>query len=763
MQLKNFIVTSIQTKLTQGHIDSGDLLKIIKSKVYKGEAYCALFDMEDREDFISYQGLHYPMMGWVVIDIDVKENLQKAHEITAKILESFGLKESFARVYFSGSKGFHIYIRCEYFGITKPTADCSARLKDVLLSMSEKYGFAFDRGNYHANRKFRLPNSINEKSKLYKIELTFDQFYTLSIEEIKEKAKSPGPVTLDIYDTPEPKISIETSEASFGLPAKIDEETNEFKTYKNKPCIEKLLQTEIDEGNRHYVLIRLVGDLYNQGLTDDDIRMKVIGFASKNNTIDRFEKEFGQALRDAKNGKAYTMGCYEDYKKSNCSGVCGLYKKLDPFKRAVVEDAPKDEIKIQKQVEEIKEGKRPYYPDVKKVDNAWRPLNTFANFTSVMKFAGITAKYDVIKKDIVTVIPGYEFNTDNEHNDKLNAVMSVCNKYDMPSYTVDSHLLRYAGLNCYNSVANFIESKPWDGVSRLKDLFNTIEIGNKEEKNAEYLKELLMKKWLVSAVRALYATGSYVSPGVLVLKGDQNIGKTYWLKKLLPKELSDDVIKDGFILNLNEKDSRLDAIKYWIVEMGEFDATFKRSDISGLKAFFTQGRDTIRVPYAKAASTYCRRTVFFASVNPDHFLNDTTGNRRYWVINAQKINFDHNIDMQQLWAEVKTIAETDFSCFLSQEENKLLNESNEAYTPDNPLVEQILKVLGWNEGYLIGDPVGYLHLSAVDILNKLGFDNPDRTMCIRASDAMKQITGKSQKRSKAKRYYEIATRVKADL
>ena len=35
-----------------------------------------------------------------------------------------------------------------------------------------------------------------------------------------------------------------------------------------------------------------------------------------------------------------------------------------------------------------------------------------------------------------------------------------------------------------------------------------------------------------------------------------------------------------------------------------------------------------------------RKTSFYATVNNEEFLKDETGNRRYWVIPVEKIDFD---------------------------------------------------------------------------------------------------------------------------
>jgi putative DNA primase/helicase len=71
----------------------------------------------------------------------------------------------------------------------------------------------------------------------------------------------------------------------------------------------------------------------------------------------------------------------------------------------------------------------------------------------------------------------------------------------------------------------------------------------------------------------------------------------------------------------------MSAVSHWVVELGELDSTFKKSDVSVLKAFITRRQDKLRRPYARRDSVFPRRTVFAGTVNDYQFLHDNTGNR----------------------------------------------------------------------------------------------------------------------------------------
>jgi putative DNA primase/helicase len=112
-----------------------------------------------------------------------------------------------------------------------------------------------------------------------------------------------------------------------------------------------------------------------------------------------------------------------------------------------------------------------------------------------------------------------------------------------------------------------------------------------------------MWRWLISGVAAVFMERGFQSQGVLTLTGRQGLGKTRWLKSLVPNR---DWIKDGVVLNPKDKDSVLQSVSRWIVELGELDATFKKADVAALKAFITMEEDVLRQAYAQKTDKYQR-------------------------------------------------------------------------------------------------------------------------------------------------------------
>ena len=162
-----------------------------------------------------------------------------------------------------------------------------------------------------------------------------------------------------------------------------------------------------------------------------------------------------------------------------------------------------------------------------------------------------------------------------------------------------------------------------DGVDRLPEFLNSL---TTEEAQ---LRDMLLKKWLVSEGSGRETNGVELE-GIPVLQGAQGLGKTLWFKRLC--DYNKGWLLEGATLNPSDKDSVKRAVSHWIVELGEIESTFKKSDIDQPKAFVTAKTDELRLPYDRAFTTYQRRTAFYASVNAREFLTDTSGNRRFWVL-----------------------------------------------------------------------------------------------------------------------------------
>lgn len=328
-------------------------------------------------------------------------------------------------------------------------------------------------------------------------------------------------------------------------------------------------------------------------------------------------------------------------------------------------------------------------------DGKGKPLGTSRNMAELCRRMGIIVRYNVIKKKREILIPGLASSMDNEDEVAMSELIDVMQRVRMPTGNIETNLMSLAEANKFNPVAVWIGSQPWDGVSRLQAFFDTVE----EEHttllpDGRKLKEVMMHKWLLSAVAAAYEPGGVVARGVLTFVSKQNLGKTRWAKQLAPKDLG--VIADGEVLNPSDRDSVKRIVSKWIVELGEVDATFRKADIAALKGFISRDKDEFRRAYARSESNLPRRTIFFASVNDERFLHDATGNTRWWTIKAVALGEPGKLDMQQVWAEMKVRYDDGESWHLTREELDALNSHNQDYEQLSPVTEMIDRNFDWS-------------------------------------------------------------------
>ena len=369
------------------------------------------------------------------------------------------------------------------------------------------------------------------------------------------------------------------------------------------------------------------------------------------------------------------------------------------------------------------------------------PLCTLENFRLLLAKLEYTVRYNVIKKAIEVLIPGAAFTRDNRDNAAIAHIYSQCEIVRMPTKHVAQYLITIADENQYNPVMTWIESKPWDGVSRIKSFTDTVNSDSP-------MKERLMRKWLVQCVAAAASPDGIANQGILTFVGPQNIGKTTWFQRLAPPEL--DAIFTGLTLDLKSKDSIFVGVSHWIVELGEVDATMRKSDISALKSFITQPMDKIRRPYAATESQFGRRTAFGASVNDEIYLHDPTGNRRFWSIMVEGFELDHGVDMQQLWAEVLTLWRQGENWFLGRDEVQELSEQNEVFTAVDPIEERIATGFAWGPDVLDWD-----WKTATEILTEIGLKDPSKLSTIIASRVLRKLNGGQRKKSNGKVLFAV--------
>ncbi len=136
---------------------------------------------------------------YLVIDID-SEDLGKARTETMKmtkfLIKELGTGKEAVIVSFSGNKGFHVQVDARIFGQISPSENLHqvfSLIRERLVDLSKVDESVVDFSIKDKLRLFRLPNTVNQKSGLYKIQLPLGDLFRLKPYQIRNRARKPQP------------------------------------------------------------------------------------------------------------------------------------------------------------------------------------------------------------------------------------------------------------------------------------------------------------------------------------------------------------------------------------------------------------------------------------------------------------------------------------------------------------------------------------------------------------------------------------------
>ena len=347
----------------------------------------------------------------------------------------------------------------------------------------------------------------------------------------------------------------------------------------------------------------------------------------------------------------------------------------------------------------------------------WKPKNIQENIEKMLKFYKIIPIYNEMTKNLDVTIPDKFFTQDNCEELTLQFIYNLGLKHNFTGLNKDlikSMILDVGDRYKYNPAKKYLDESyekhktyiQTNGISELKKLEETLETPLFDLN----LKNMLIKKWLISCAEAVYCERGIASQGVLLLQSEQGDGKTTWFKNLFPNK---NWFGEGLTLDPSNKDSVSKAVGYWVCELGEIGATLKK-DLDILKSYITNSVDVFRKPFAKGTSNFPRRTIFCGTVNNKNFLKDDTGNRRFWVIPVKSVNANHNLNLEKLWAEVVYLKNKGETWWLNRDELKALNESNRTFEEKNYIDTLIEALFDWtkNDRYWLKSSDIFLELGA---------------------------------------------------
>lgn len=263
----------------------------------------------------------------------------------------------------------------------------------------------------------------------------------------------------------------------------------------------------------------------------------------------------------------------------------------------------------------------------------------------------------------------------------------------------------------WHPVRAYLESLSWDGEPRM----DTLLIDWLGAQDTSYTRAVT-RKALVGAVKRVFEPGCK-HDHMLVLLGAQGTGKSTLLHRLGGKWFSDSLV------SVTGKDAYEQLQGVWIMEMAELAAT-RKADVENVKQFVSKQVDNYRAAYGRRTQEHPRQCAFFGTTNEQEFIRDTTGGRRYWVVEIDAVPRKYSRIWEdlteeirgQIWAEAVCLYRAGEPVFLSPGQEAEAREVQEAHTEGSVkqgLIEIYLDTLlpeTWNamdpyqrRSYLQGD------------------------------------------------------------
>lgn len=234
-----------------------------------------------------------------------------------------------------------------------------------------------------------------------------------------------------------------------------------------------------------------------------------------------------------------------------------------------------------------------------------------------------------------------------------------------------------ASENKFHPVRDYLDECTWDGVPRVETLL----VDYLGAEDNDYTRAVT-RKALTAAVARIYRPGCKFDY-MLTLRGRQGLGKSALINKLGGKWFSDS------FTTLQGKDAYEQVQGVWIMEVGEL-AGMRKAEAETIKLYISKQVDRFRPAYGRRLQEFPRQCIFIGTTNESQFLRDTTGNRRFWVVDTpNEPTKDMWADLtaetiQQIWGEAVEIYRKGEKLYLPKKLEAVAREVQQTYEEENP-------------------------------------------------------------------------------
>lgn len=265
-------------------------------------------------------------------------------------------------------------------------------------------------------------------------------------------------------------------------------------------------------------------------------------------------------------------------------------------------------------------------------------------------------------------------------------------------------ILYAADQNAFDSMKDYLERTlpEWDGVDRITNFFA------RYCASADTPLQWAIARYMWAALYGRATTPEGIKADiVIVLVGRQGARKSTLVRALAPR----DDLAGEISLETRDADLARQVRGKVIIEIPELVGMSKK-DVAAVKYWISLDRDAYIPKYQERETVSPRRCIFIMTTNDRSFLSDTTGNRRYGVVEVGQINIEAvRRDSLQLWAQARVLFEKEGIDHRSVEQ--LSAEENKKYMYSDPWDEA---VASWLEAQALAPKETRPPLTAVNIL-----------------------------------------------
>lgn len=241
-----------------------------------------------------------------------------------------------------------------------------------------------------------------------------------------------------------------------------------------------------------------------------------------------------------------------------------------------------------------------------------------------------------------------------------------------------------ADQNSFHPLVEYLESLTWNGEDNISKLCSYFV-------DTQNVFSLWFKRWSIGAVAKVLAHPRGQQNRMLVIDGNQNLGKSYfvrWLARGVPAYHVESPI------NPEDKDARVRLMSKWIWEVAELGSTTRKADRELLKVILSEEVVTVRKSYGHFDTVKPALSNFIGTINNERgFLNDPTGSRRFMCSHLESVNWNYSkdIDVNQVWAQAVHLFKRGEPWRLTDEEVKLSDSINKGYEIENMYTSYLFK------------------------------------------------------------------------